>query len=57
MSGHEYPSDYGPGTHWATHARDGTIRRDAYHRVLASAKTMTREMLIQWLEAEVAATP
>ena len=29
-------------------------RRDAFGDVLASARTMTREMLIQWLEAEIA---
>lgn len=29
-------------------------RLDAFSAVLKSAKTMTREMLIQWLEAEIA---
>jgi hypothetical protein len=37
----------------AEHARNEPIRRDAYRRVLASARTMTREMLIQWLEREI----
>lgn len=37
----------------AQHAKDSAIRKDAYRRVLASARTMTREMLIQWLESEV----
>lgn len=31
---------------------EDAIRGDAYRRVLASAKTMTRSVLIQWLELE-----
>ena len=29
-------------------------RRDAYEATLASSRNMTREMLIKWLESEIA---